>query len=132
MHLDRSHPHLVSGGQNAELVSDPDLGAHRGAGDDGTVSFNYKRAIERKTEDSGRAAGLEAVELTDHLGAERVDAGAGYRRDRNDRRTGQRGAVGEQLDLVADIAEPRRIGKVSLGDDEDAAAGAEQMEDVEM
>src|SRR5579863_2799805 len=130
MHLDRSHPHLVTSGQHAELVSDFYFGAHRGSGDDGAVPFNRECAVERQTEDSGRAAGLEAVELANHLGAQLVDASAGYRRDRNDRRTGERRAVGKNLDLVADVAETRGIDEVRLGNYEDAAAGAEEMEDV--
>src|SRR5260370_1145144 len=132
MHLDRSHPHLVSSRQHAELVADLDLGAHRGASDDSAVSFDYKRAIEWKTKDSGRAPRLKAVELTDHLGAQLVEAGASYRRDVNDRRARERGAVGEQFDFVADLAEARRVGEVRLGDHEGPAMGAEQMQDVEM
>src|SRR5689334_18705222 len=107
MHLDGTHPHFVPNWQHAELVAELDGRAHRGAGDDGTVSFDHKRAIEREPKDSSRAATLEAVELTDHLGAQLVEAGAGYRRDRNDRRAGERGAVGKNFDFVADFAEPR-------------------------
>src|ERR1700746_2935178 len=132
MHLDGTHPHLMTAGQHAELVAELDGGAHRGARHDGAVSFDHKRAIERETKDSARAAALEAGELTDHLGAELVEAGAGYRRDWNDRRAGERGGVGEEFDFVADFAQARGIGEVGLGDHEDAAMGAEEMEDVEM
>ena len=68
----------------------------------------------------------------DDLLAQLVEADAGYRRDLDDRRAGERGAVCQQLDLVAHVAKSRGVGEVGLGDYEDAAAGAEQMQDVEM
>ncbi len=132
MHLDRTHADLVARRQHAELLSDADLGAHRGAGDDDAVSLDDERAIERQAEDAGGAARLEAVELANDLGAQLVEAGAGRRRDLDDRRAGERGAFRQQLDLVAHVADARGVGEVGLGDDEDAAAGAEQVEDVEM
>ena len=96
------------------------------------MSLDDERAIEREPEDAGRAARLEAVELADDLGAQLVEAEPGDRRDLDHRRAGERGAVGEQLDLVAHLADARGVGEVGLGDDENSAAGAEQMEDVEM
>ena len=104
MHLDRAHAHFVARGQHAELLADVDLGAHRGAGDDDAVSLDDEGAIERQAEDAGGAARLEAVELADDFGAQLLEAGAGDRRDRDDRRAVERGAVGEQFDFVAHVA----------------------------
>src|SRR5208282_644236 len=103
MHLDRTHADFVSRRQHAQLIPDPDFGAHRRAGDDDAVPLDHKRAIERKTEDAGGTARLKAVELADDLGAQFIEAEAGYRRDLDYRRAGERRAVGEQLDLVAHL-----------------------------
>ena len=132
MHLDRAHADLVAGAQHAEFLPDAHLGAHRGTGDDDAVALDDERAVERQPEDAGGAARLEAVELANNLGAQCVEAGAGDRRDLDDGRAGERGAVGEQLDLVANVADARGVGEVGLGDHEDAAPRAEQMQDVEM
>ena len=119
-------------GSTRSLSADAHLGAHRSAGDDDAVSLDDERAIERQPEDAGGAARLEAVELTDDLVAQFVEAHASDRRDLDDRRAGERGAVGQQFDFVAHVADARGVGEVGLGDHEDAAAGAEQMQDVEM
>ena len=132
MHLDRAHAHFIARGQHAELVADVDLGAHRSAGDDDAVSLDDEGAIEWQAEDAGGAARLEAVELADDFGAQLIEAGAGGRRDLDDGRAGEGGAVGQQFDFVAHVAEAGGVGEVGLGDHEDAAARAEQMEDVEM
>ncbi len=132
MHLDRAHAHLVARRQHAQFVTDADLGAHRGPGDDDAVSFDDKRAIEREPEDTGGAARLETVELADDLRAQRVKAESGDRRDLDHRRAGERGAVCHQLDLVAHVAEARSVGQVGLGDHEDAPPGAEQMQNGQM
>src|SRR5208282_6102247 len=132
MHLDRAHADLVSRRQHAELIPAPDLGADRSAGDDDAVSLDDERAIEWKPEDPGGAARLKAVELADDFGAQLFQAEAGDRRDFDYRRAGERSAAGEQLDLVAHVVKTASVGEVGLGDHEDAAAGAEQMEDVEM
>ena len=41
-------------------------------------------------------------------------------------------AVGEQFDFVANLGQPRIVGEVGLGDDENAAPRTEQVENVEM
>ena len=85
------------------------------------MALDDERAVERQAEQPGRAARLEAVELPRDLRAQFVEARAGDRRDRDHRRARERGAVGEQFDLVAHFAQARRVGEVGLGDDEDAA-----------
>ena len=132
MHLNRTHTNLVARRQHAELLSDAHFGAHRSTGDDDAVSLDDERAIQGKPEDAGGAARREAVELVHDLLAQFVETGAGYRRHLDYRRIDERGAVCEQFDLVADVADSRGVGEVSLGDHEDAAARAEQMQDVEM
>src|SRR5258707_6398955 len=132
MYLDRAHTDLDSRRQHRELLSDANLGAHRSAGDNDAVSFDDECAIEWKPEHAGGAARLKAVELAYDLLAQFVEAEAGDRRHLDNRRAFERCAVCEQLDLVANIAQPRGVGEVRLGDHEDAAAGAEQMQDVEM
>src|SRR3984885_2091270 len=132
MHLDRAYAYLVAGRQYAELVADADLSAHRSAGDDDAVALDDEGAIEWQAEDAGGAAGLEAIELADYFGAQLLEAGAGGRRDLDDGCAGEGGAVGQQFDFVAHVAEAGGVGEVGLGDHEDAATRAEQMEDVEM
>ena len=61
-----------------------------------------------------------------------IEAGAGGRRNLENGSAGEGSAVGKQFDLVAHVADAGGVGKIGLGDDEDAAARAEQMEDVEM
>src|SRR5260370_41191893 len=116
MHLDRAHADLTSRRQHPELVADADLGAHRSAGDDDAVSLDDERSIEREPEDAGRPTRLKAVELTYDLGAQRVEAEAGDRRDLDDRLPGERGAVCQHLVRVPHVADAPRAGRVSLGD----------------
>ncbi len=89
-------------------------------------------AIQRKSKESGGAARLEAVELARDLVAELAKTHAGQRGNREHRRPLEARAVGEQLDFLAHFTQLLRAGEVGLGDDEDAAGHAEEMEDVEM
>ncbi len=132
MNLYRTHPDFAARRQHAQLLADAHLGAHRGSGHHRAVALDGERAVERQAEEPGRPARIEALELARDRRAQFVQARAGYRRNRDDRRTRQTRAVGQQFDLVANFTQARGIGKVGLGDDEDAALDAEQMKDVEM
>src|ERR1700687_6155804 len=114
MHLDRAHADLDSRRQHAQLLSDADLGTHRGAGNNDPVSFDDERAIEWEPEDTGGAARLKAVELAYDLLAQLVEAEAGYRRNFDNRRVFERSAVSQKLNLVAHVAKSRGVGEVGL------------------
>src|SRR5581483_6382173 len=70
VNLDRADTHLVAAGQHAQLLPDPHLRAHPGAGDDRAMAFVHEGAVERKAEDSRGAARIEALETARYLRAQ--------------------------------------------------------------
>ena len=101
-----------------------------GAGDDDAGAGQDEAAINRQTREARGA--LAAFAQRQQLGLELIDALSGERRHRHDLRALERGRGEQRLDLGHALQELVVVGQVGLGQGDDAAVEAQQVDDLQM
>ena len=121
------------GRADGDAIADRDRARQHRAGDHRAGARQRERAIDREAEAAAaRRARAASRARREQLLAQRVDAFAGHDRDRNDLGAGEPVAEQRVRDLGRRPRRAARPTRVGLGQRDDAARDAEQVDDREM
>ena len=130
-----AHAHLAAktlGARQQQGVADVDAAAAHRAGDDRAGAGEREAAVGDEAESRVRWAGIFFLGDREQVGAQRIDAGAGDRRDRKDRAAGEGGRCQQGRDIGLHLGNTSRLDAVALGERHRAACDAEQVKDGEV
>ncbi len=130
--MNAADPGFQPVGIDLDLVSGADLAPENRPGDDRAEPVQDEHPVDGHPEYSPvLALGHEAALLPDRR-FQAVEAGAGERRDRDDRSAGHERAHEERFDLALERRQPAGVDEVALGQRDDAARNVEELEDIEV
>ena len=134
LRVDRAHARRKPGRADRHAVADRDRAGQHGAGHDRAGAGKRERAIDREAEAAVAPRALPMLARgREQALAQRVDALAGDGRDRQDLGAGEAGAGAAR---ARSRPRPRRaasgVDEIGLGQRDDAALDAEQVDDREM
>ena len=132
LRVQRAHPRNQPRRTDRHAIAGRDRARQHGAGHHGAGAGQGERTIDREPETLRRRPRPDGVRGVEQLLAQCVDAVAGHGRDRNDLGALQAGALQELRDVGQNFRLLLRRGEIDLGERDDAAGDAEQIDDGEM
>ena len=130
--LDAAHAELPAAGDCVDVVAGAHLAGQGRAGHDHPVPLEHEHPVHGQAEE---AAGRGPVDAFQELEDPRPNLLQPRARDRGEadhRGAFQRGAEGQDLDLLLHVPDPRLGREIHLGDDEQGRPDAQQVYDVEV
>ena len=132
MLLQAAHAYGLALRQHLHRIADAQAAGKHRAGDHGAEAFHHEAAVHRQPEDATIVALRQRLQGVANRLLQVRDAIAGDGRHREDRRVGQERALHQLPDVVLHQRQPLGIHQIFFGDDDEAAAHLQQIEDVQV
>ena len=133
MHLEAAHPNDAALRQELQLLLSADRSGHEAAGHDRPEARDREGAVDRQPGGASlRLLGVGRGRQLDQRAPQRIEAFAGLRRDRDDRRPLQKRASGQIPNVGSRDLDELRRGPVDLGHGDDSPGEAEHADDLEV
>src|SRR5207249_3177229 len=132
VHLHGAHASFFAAGQNPHRLAGGDPSGDRGSCDHDPVTLHDERTVDGHAKGFAGAGHGDTGDTAADLDAKLLDAAPRERGNQTGRCTLEHRVDRQDVELFTHLGDACLVDEVNLGDDDDAALDAEQMEDVQV